>query len=289
MTTSTIVVHGATGTQGAPIVRRLVADGHSVRAAVRNPDPAALPRGVQPVTTDLLDVDSLVRAYEGADAVVVALPLVFAPERAVPQARAVLDALGKAGVPRAVFNTGGPLLPEPIGVPYLDARAILAARLRDVVAHGTVVGPVAGYMENFSAAWSAPRVLGGELVYPLPEELPIPWVALDDLAAEIADALTGDGPAVRVVAGPEVLTGDRVAATLSQVVGREVRWRTIPSTAYADMMRPTIGAEAAAGISSFYAPPPPGAPALPAPDPGLVRSGRTTLAEWARRQPEFRP
>jgi len=33
-----IAVHGATGTQGAPVVRRLLADGHRVRAIGRDPE-----------------------------------------------------------------------------------------------------------------------------------------------------------------------------------------------------------------------------------------------------------
>ncbi|PTA47483.1 SDR family oxidoreductase [Micromonospora sp. RP3T] len=282
----TVVVHGATGTQGAPVVRRLVAAGHRVRAAVRDPQrlAAVFPADVEPVAADLLDPDSLRRAYTGADAVVVHLPLVFAPQRAVPQAEAVLAALGGAGVPRAVFNAGGPLLPGPVGVPYLDARAVLAARLGDVVPVAAVVGPAGGYLENLSAAWSAPRVVAGELVYPLPAEVPMPWVALDDLAEVIAESLTAPAPpARRVIAGPQPLTGDAAAAELAAALDRPVRWRTIGTHEYERMLAPHIGAEAAAGIAGFYAPPS-GAPARPAPDPGAVTTGRTTLREWASRQ-----
>ncbi|MFC4149992.1 SDR family oxidoreductase [Micromonospora mangrovi] len=283
----TVVVHGATGTQGAPVVRRLLAAGHRVRAAVRDPRrlAATFPTGVQPVAADLLDPDSLRRAYTGADAVVVHLPLVFAGERAVPQAEAVLAALGDAAVPRAVFNTGGPLVPAPVGVPYLDARAVLAARLPDVVPVAAVVGPAGGYLENLSAPWSAPRVAAGELAYPLPAEVPMPWVALDDLADGIAASLTVPAPPARqVIAGPQPLTGDAAAAELSAALGRPVRWRTIGTDEYERMLAPHIGPEAAAGIAGFYAPPPPGAPALPGPDPALITTGPTTLRAWAGRQ-----
>lgn len=282
--TLTIVLHGATGTQGRPVLRRLLANGHTVRAAVRHPDRADLPPGARPVVADLLDGDALAKAYAGADAVVVQLPLVFAADLAVPQAECVLAALRTAGVPRAVLNVGGPLVPHPVGVPYVDARAVLAAGLPRAVPTATVVGPVGPYLENLSAPWSAGRVAAGELAYPLPAQAPVPWTALDDLAAVIADVLSSDvPPAVRLVAGPASLTGEQAAAELSAALDRRVRWQTITAEEYGERLTPHLGAEAGAGIAGFYAPPPPGAPPLPAPDPATVHAGVTTLREWAAR------
>lgn len=279
----TVLVHGATGTQGAPVVRRLVAEGHRVLAPVRRD--TALPEGVEPVRGDLDDPPSLAKAYTGVDAVVVQLPLVFDPARAQVQAQAVLSALRDAGVPRAVFNVGGPLMPVLVGVPYLDARSLLATGLSSAVAVASVVGPAGPYMENLSAAWSAPQVRDGTVAYPLPAEAPVPWLALDDLAEAVAEALVAETPpAVQVLAGPEALTGDQLAAALSSGVGRDIAFRTVSHTEYGDSMVPHVGEEAARGIAGFYAPPPPGAPGMPAPDPSLLRTGLTTVSEWATRQ-----
>lgn len=279
----TVLVHGATGTQGAPVVRRLLADGHHVRALVRTP--RELPAGVEPVTGDLSDPASLRAAYAGADAVVVQLPLVFSAEHALPQAQAVLDALREAGVARAVLNVGGPMMPGPVGVPYLDARTALAQGLSSAVGTATVVGPAGPYMENLSAAWSAPQVRDGVVAYPLPGEAPVPWLALDDLAAVVAEALVSQAPpATQVLVGPAALTGDEVAKALTAATGREVAWRTVSHETYGDSLVPHIGEEAGRGIAGFYAPPPPGAPGLPAPDPSLLRVGTTTLEVWAARQ-----
>ncbi|MEV0202229.1 hypothetical protein [Nonomuraea sp. NPDC050691] len=150
------------------------------------PPRPACPPGAAPVLADLSRPDSLAAAYAGAAAVVVQLPLVFAADAAMPQAEAVLDALKTARVPRAVFNAGGPPPAAPIGVPFVDARALLVAELPSVVDVAGVTGPAFTYMENLAAPWSLPRLLTGEIVYPLPAELPVPWLALDDLAAAIA-------------------------------------------------------------------------------------------------------
>lgn len=89
----TVVVHGATGQQGTyaanvrlvdvgihsltaggSVVRALAASGYQVRAAVRDPNAdkarsLAKINGVSLVEVDLTDVNSLVAAYTGADAV----------------------------------------------------------------------------------------------------------------------------------------------------------------------------------------------------------------------------
>jgi uncharacterized protein YbjT (DUF2867 family) len=289
MSRSIVVVHGATGVQGSPVVRRLLAAGHRVRAAVRDVSAPGLPEGAEPVFADLSVPASLTDAYAGADAVVVQLPLAFAADTAVPQAEAVLAALKGSGVPRAVFNTGGPPAFEPTGVPFLDARALLAAELPGVVDVAAVVGPAFTYMENLAAPWSRPRVAAGEIAYPLPAELPVPWLALDDLAGVIVGLVTDPAPPpLRIVAGPRALTGDEAAAELAAALGREVRWRTVEPDEYERMLAPFTGDEAAAGVAAAYTPPPPGTPPPPAPDPAVIRTGTTTLREWATRQ-DWRP
>lgn len=282
MKTSTVTVHGATGTQGAAIVRGLLAAGHRVRGVVRT-SPALHP-DAEPVQADLLEPDSLAAAYTGADAVIVQLPLVFT-DLAVRQAEAVLAGLRKAGVERVVFNTGTVLPPAPIGVPFVDARVLLSAELTRGVEAATVVAPARQYMENLVAPWSAPLVRAGELAYPLPRELPVPWVALDDLGSTVADLIVATTPPpLRIVAGPQALTGDEVAAELSAVLGHAVRWNSISPNAYREMLTPHLGAEAAEGIAAVYTPPPPGAPTAPEPDPSVLETGATELRDWAARQ-----
>lgn len=69
----TILVTGATGAQGGALVPLLLARGHRVRAMTRNIEkPSArhlASLGAEPVSGNLDDEDSLVRACEGVDAV----------------------------------------------------------------------------------------------------------------------------------------------------------------------------------------------------------------------------
>jgi uncharacterized protein YbjT (DUF2867 family) len=279
MRETTVVVHGATGTQGSAIVRRLHAAGHRIRTVARHPRADADP-AVEPFPADLLDLDALVTAYAGADVVVIQLPLNFAAD-AVHQADTVLAALAKAGVCRAIFNTGGGVPPtDPVGVPFVDARVRLAARLPDTVPMASVVGPAGTYLENLVAAWSRPLVHNqGELRYPLPEQLPNPWVAADDLGAVVTDLAVATTPApTRLVAGPSALTGPQVATEIEAATGRRVRWQTIEPHDYARMLAPHLGQATADGIAAAYDNP------APPPDPTLIVHGSTTIRAWAAQQ-----
>ncbi|MEU9669728.1 NAD(P)H-binding protein [Streptomyces bobili] len=71
-----VLVVGATGSVGSKVVDELLARGKSVRALVRPTSDAGRieSRGVQIARGDMLDVDSLVAAMNGADAVSHAAP-----------------------------------------------------------------------------------------------------------------------------------------------------------------------------------------------------------------------
>ncbi|WP_410580377.1 NAD-dependent epimerase/dehydratase family protein [Amycolatopsis sp. lyj-108] len=67
-----VMVIGATGVLGRPLVRRLLAEGHEVSGLARGEDRVAAVRetGAKPVQGSLFDVDSLAGALNGHDAVV---------------------------------------------------------------------------------------------------------------------------------------------------------------------------------------------------------------------------
>jgi uncharacterized protein YbjT (DUF2867 family) len=259
-----------------------------VRGVSRSGDAAGLPEGVLPVTADLRDASALKAAYSGADAVVLHLPLVFQPSIAAEMIAATLDATQSAGVAHLVFNASSLVPPEPVGVPGIDLRvdairAVEAAPLRTTVLQPTL------YMENLSGPWS-PIVAGeGAIRYPLPAAAPVAWVSVSDVACFAAvaldrcDGLTGS----YVLPGPEELTGHDVARELSTALGREVVWEQVEPERYADMLRPHLGAEVAAGVAGVYEAAA-NLPPAPAPDPGpalrAVPFERTRLSAWAAAQ-----
>ena len=263
--TSIIALHGATGGQGQHISTALTAAGYRIRPLTSR-------------TADLSDPGSLTAAYTGADAVVVQLPLLFEPA-VLTYAGNILTALRGAGVRKVVFNPATALPPEPVGVPFVDARVLLAERLPEVVPGAALVGPATVYLENLVQPWSVRRIAEqGEVAYPLPAEAPVPWLATGDLGAAVAAALAaGTTEPVRYLRGPEDLTGDQVAAAIGAAAGRAVRWVPVSPDEYRELLTPELGAAAAAGVAAAYATP---APPLPV---DRTVAATTGVREWAGR------
>jgi uncharacterized protein YbjT (DUF2867 family) len=262
--TKTIAVHGATGSQGAPVAHRLAAAGHDIRPLTRANG------------ADLLDRASLERAYAGADAVVLQLPIVY-DERALTMADNAARAAESAGVEHLVINASATLPPAPIGVPFLDARHHAAAA---AVARVTVLQPTS-YMENLNAPWSAQRVArDGVLAHPRAGDTPLPWVATADVADAVDRAIAGEVSGWFALPGA-LVTGADVASAIGAALGRPVIWRTVTPDEFGDLLRPYLGDHAADGTADVYR-----LPVAPAPDPAPARDALgwapRDIGAWAR-------
>jgi uncharacterized protein YbjT (DUF2867 family) len=273
MPTRTIAVHGATGSQSAPVTTRLSAAGHEVRPLSRS------------VGVDLLDRPSLDAAYANVDTVVLHLPLVY-DERALVMADNVADAAAAAGVAHLVLNASAPLPPQPIGVPFLDARHRVAAA---DVPRVTVLQPTL-YLENVIGPWMTSRILAdGIVAYPLPVDVPVPWVATDDVALAVERAISREVAGWFVLPGVPV-SGQEIAEAIGDVLGRPLRWQTITPDEYGDLLRPHLGDHAADNVAATYRALA-AAPPAPLPDPAPAREtldwAPRDLASWAARLPAF--
>jgi hypothetical protein len=144
--------------------------------------------------------------------------------------------------------------------------------------------PATAYLRTSPSRGSS-RACGrpGSSSQPAPEDAAVPWLALDDVAALVAEVLDDPAPPGRAaIVGPHAVPGHAVAATLSAVLGAPVRWTTVPFAEYADLLAPHLGRRYADGLAALYGPqsrvPPPPAPAVP------VRRGATTVPAWASRR-----
>jgi nucleoside-diphosphate-sugar epimerase len=268
MNPKTIAVHGATGSQGGPVGTVLTAAGHTVRPATRASG------------ADLLDRASLESAYAGVDVVVLQLPLVY-DERALEMAENAARAAEAAGVAQLVINASSVVPPEPVGVPFLDARHRAAAAALPRV---TMLQPTT-YLENLSAQWSAERIIhDGAIAYPVPGDVPMAWVATADVAAAIERAISREVAGWFALPGPHA-TGHDVAEAIGAAIGRRVRWHTLTPDEYGELLRPHLGDHAAEGTAAVYrmlaASPP-----APAPDQEPARAALDwaprDVATWAR-------
>lgn len=122
-----VTLFGATGMIGGRILAELVSRGHTVTAAVRNPEKVQI-AGVTAVAADVLDAESVAAATAGADAVISA----YAPPAENPGLVAeAVRVLGAAGVSRLLLVGGAGGLSVAPGVLLVDAP-VFPAELRPI-------------------------------------------------------------------------------------------------------------------------------------------------------------
>lgn len=247
----TYIIHGATGAQGGPLLKRLSAAGKNAVAAVRASDALA---GVRSVRVDNASVESLVEAYRGADGVFVHLPQTDEQTR-VTHARNIAYAVGVAKPGRVVISTSGIIVDEPsspLQAAADSAMAILIEGIRNTGVSHAVVAPRL-YLENLLL----PMVFGptqsdGLLRYPLRSDYPVSWSSHLDVA-EVAERLFEHTSISGVVGVGQLpgLLGEDLATGFQRHLGREVAFESITPQAFGAMIEPLIG-PASAAIAAFY-------------------------------------
>lgn len=226
----TVTVFGASGRQGLAQVRKLLADGYRVRAVTRG-DAFEGPEwfGMQVRAADYKDRGSLEKACEGADAVFYTSVAFSEQSKGLRFAKAVGEAAKAAGVKRLVFNTSSWVPNSPVGQAGYDGRLAMENALEASGPPLVVFRPVL-FMDNLLTGWARPFIVrDGEFVYAHRPDLQADWICLDDVAAFMTHALTRDdlvGQRI-IIGGPERLTPTIMADTLSEVLGKPIRYRAI--------------------------------------------------------------
>ncbi|MDX1415363.1 MAG: NmrA family NAD(P)-binding protein [Candidatus Promineifilaceae bacterium] len=243
-----VLVYGATGSQASPVVHHLLANGHEAHALTREPGSKKCEplekAGANLVAADMADLQSLITASEGMDAVAFMIPAFIENPMNYPLfAKNAITAAKEAGVKLIVWNTSGPVIPERIGNPMYDLRLDIGDMLAESSVPYIILQPTA-YMENLLGPWTRPSVAEkDELPYPVPEDIPLAWIASDDLGKLTVAALERPELANSriVVSGIENVTGPELAAQFSEGLGREITYRAMPLEEFAAVMDQVFG------------------------------------------------
>lgn len=248
----TIIIHGATGAQGGPLIKRLLAAGKPVLAAVRN---ASTANGLPAVIVDNASVDSLVAAYRGADGVFFHLPLASEADR-VQYAHNFAQAIALARPARVVISTSGNVIDEPGLATQVPDDSAVAVLVREVARTGVSFAVVAPrlYLENLLLPTQFGAVLAeGVLRYPLRSDYAVSWSSHLDVAV-VAECLLAETAITGIVGLGHApgLTGADLADGFSQHLGKPVRYEAITPEAFGAMITPLFGAGPAAGVVAGY-------------------------------------
>jgi uncharacterized protein YbjT (DUF2867 family) len=231
-----IVVCGATGNQGGAVVEALLRRGGcKVRALVRNPQKAAplAKRGVELVTGDLTDTDSLVRAFSGAAGVFgVTQPWSADYRRAdvaseIRQGRSLIEACKRVPIDLVLSTVMLENL-KPTGVPHVDSKIEIEKEAAALGKRVVILGP-GSFLDNIGMPFFP--VKRGRVRGFTDGDAKIPMVACHDIG-EAAASLFGHfdvhgGRRLNLV--DEMCSGLDICATLSRLRGGEkFKWSAPP-------------------------------------------------------------
>ncbi len=247
-----IVITTPTGAVGGQVVRALVARGEAVRVIAREPARLQddLRDRVEVVAGSHGDPAVLDLAFAGADAAFWVVPPDFHTADLmagyVDFSRPAADAIRRHGVSRVVavsaLGRGTPWAdragPVTAALAMCDLMSAQAANFRALT--------LPGFMENMLMQTAAIRDKG-MFFLPYQSTLRVPMCATRDIAAAAVALLvdrTWQGKADAPVLGPEDLTYTEVAAIISEVLGRTIRFQPISVDAYREQMK-SFGASVA--------------------------------------------
>jgi uncharacterized protein YbjT (DUF2867 family) len=258
-----VLVLGATGDQGHPLLTRMRAAGLVPFAALRNPGALAKTEfaDVKTVEGDLYDMASLVAAAKGMDAIAAHLPFVFDRALAKKLGANIAAAAKANGLKKIVFNTSCHVEDNDIESPAHDGRRDIEQAIIESGCNYAIFEPKV-FMDNMIRSWNKPSIVNkGIFAYPAKPDLKISWICLDDIAAYMVEALVRDDlPNGRYrIGGPEALVGDEVATRLSKAAGRPIEFKSLTPDEFASAMSLLItGSPDVAplsiydGMASFY-------------------------------------
>lgn len=232
--TGKILVLGASGNVGRPLVEALLAKGEKVKAASRAGKPNS---GAEGVVFDYADRSTFSQAFDGVDRAYVLLPAGYADSKGL--LLPVIEAAAARKV-KVVFQSVFGVDADD-SIPYRQVELALER-------FGTpyVILRPNWFSDNFHTFWKV-GIDHGEIALPAGDGKSS-FIDARDIAASAAAALTTsafDGQSFNLT-GPEALSYAEAAKVLSDVIGKPIAYKAIDDGAFVDILT-------GAGVPEDYA------------------------------------
>lgn len=252
-----IAVVGATGAQGSGLVRAILNDkesGFAARALTRNVNSdkakALAQQGVEVVAADIEDVESVKKAFDGAYGAFCLTNFWehFSAEKEVAQAKNMAEAAKQAGVQHVIWSTledtrkwvplsdsRMPTLHGKYKVPHFDGKGE-ADQVFGQAGAPTTLLLTSFYWDNMIYFGMGPKKgPDGKLAITMPMgDKKLPGIAAEDIGKCALGIFKKGREYIGKTVGiaGEHLTGAQMAASLTNALGREVRYNDVPPEVY---------------------------------------------------------
>jgi len=244
-----ILVTGATGNTGRPLVEALVRAGAPVRAMVRDQaSQSKLPDGVQVAVADFEEPASLAAALDGVRQAYLVTP---SSEQAEAQQKRFADLAAAAGV-RHLVVLSQLAAAEDSPVRFLRYHAVVERHVRDLGIGYTFLRPNLFFQGLLALA--KPIAAEGRFFAPI-GDAPVSAVDVRDIADVAAATLTqaGHEGATYTLTGPAAVTHAEMATALGAALGREITFTDVPPEAFAASLHGVLPPWQVEGLLEDYA------------------------------------
>lgn len=230
-----ILVIGATGNVGRPLVKALMARGEAVKAATRGGKPVD---GAEGVVFDVADPMTFPNAFEDVDRAFVMLPSGYTEAKAL--LLPIIEAAATRGVKVVLQSVLG--VDADDSIPYRQAEiALEKSGVRWVVLRPN------WFTDNFVNYWKPGIEAAGIIAVPAGDGK-TSFIDASDIADSAAAALTTDrfdGKSFNLT-GPEALGYAEAAALISEAIGKPIVYQAVDDDTF-------VGNLVGAGVPEVYA------------------------------------
>jgi len=234
-------ITGVTGKVGGAVARSLRAQGHKVRAVVRDAEKGRFwsAQGCDIAIASLEDATGLTKAFHGVEGVFLMTPPNFDPEPGFPETHKAAAAIRQA---IETSRPGKVVFLSTVGAHVAEHNLLNNSKITEDMLRATSI-PIAllraaWFMEN--AAWDVEAARKGVIPSFLqPLDHRIPMVAAGDIARTAAELLGGAWTGVRIVEleGPRRYSANDIAAGLGAALERPVRAEAVPHDQWEPLFR----------------------------------------------------
>jgi NAD(P)H dehydrogenase (quinone) len=234
-------ITGVTGKVGGAVARSLLAQGHKVRAVVRDAEKGRSwsAQGCDIAIASVEDATALTKAFRGVEGVFLMTPPNYDPEPGFPETHKAAAAIRQA---IETSRPGKVVFLSTVGAHVAEHNLLNNSKITEDMLRTTSI-PIAllraaWFMEN--AAWDVEAARKGVIPSFLqPLDHRIPMVAAADIARTAAELLGEAWTGVRIVEleGPRRYSANDVAAGLGAALQRPVRAEAVPHDQWETLFR----------------------------------------------------
>jgi NAD(P)H dehydrogenase (quinone) len=249
--TNTILVTGASGYQGAAVVKELTQQGYNVKAMLHNNDAVSI---AEKVNASFDDTASLTKAFEGIEKVYLSFPLIFDEEKLLQFAANIVTAWQASEVKYFVFNTNLPVQKEKVGLIAFDAKLAIENYFDAVGLPYISLRPTL-YLDNLSAPFLLPVIQANSILpYPVPANKKIAWMSHIDLAKFVAATFKYPELIGQKfdIGGKQLLSGEEMASSISTIASRHIQFIPVSPDDFEVQITPAFDAVTAKEIANIY-------------------------------------